>query len=85
MDYDNLTEGAYSYLEDADPEMLDLQGKIVDLEDKMKALIPADDQGIFLDYYLKQEELKNKLNHLSFIKVYKGGFKDGINFYRELP
>jgi hypothetical protein len=77
-------EKMYDYLDNPDQEYRDLLKKSLDLYEKMKALVPADDRGIFNDYYIEQESVRGELTRWELIKVYKGGFKEGFVSCREI-
>ncbi len=58
-------------------ELLDIQKSIVDLEDKLKGLIPPDDQETFNELYNKQESLRSKIKEYELMKSYLAGYRLG--------
>ena len=81
MNDSKLEEKIYSSLTGdriADPEIIEMEGKIQDLYEEMELMIPPDQYEAYMGIILKHEDLRHKRDFLNFQKIYKGAFKEGL-------
>lgn len=82
MNDSKVEEKIYSCLETedlkTDSRIIEMEGKVIDLNDELELLIPPDEYKPYMEIILKQEELRHKSKFLEFTKIYKEAFKEGL-------
>ncbi len=69
----------YDGLEKPPQELLTMQKKIMDLEDRLKSFIPADDLESFNRVYCEQDNLRAKIKDYELMKTYLTGYRLGYH------